>query len=285
MRCHARATRTSRPGHCDPIPSSCSSVRPSRGCPSWCRSATGACWCQRSPSTGAPRSIMASDLANTPRSGLKTQVCGDAHLMNFGVFGSPERRLVFGINDFDETFPGPWEWDVKRLAASFAIAGRDNGYTAKDRKKVLLTLLGAYRSAMREFAGDDQPGGLVLAHGRRRDGSAAEQGRRQGDCGSSPGQRRQGSQSRQHAGLRQAHPRRRRRAAHHQRPAAHPAHRGAVRGNGPRRSSWRRCAPSSAATAAPCRAIGGTCSRTSAWPTSPARSSASAASAPERGSC
>ena len=97
--------------------------------------------------------IMASDLAGTPRSGLTTQVCGDAHLMNFGVFGSPERRLVFGINDFDETFPGPWEWDVKRLAASFAIAGRDNGYTAKDRKKVLLTLLGAYRSAMREFAG------------------------------------------------------------------------------------------------------------------------------------
>ena len=97
--------------------------------------------------------IMASDLAGAPRSGLKTQVCGDAHLMNFGVFGSPERRLVFGINDFDETFPGPWEWDVKRLAASFAIAGRDNGFTAKDRKKVLLILLGAYRSAMREFAG------------------------------------------------------------------------------------------------------------------------------------
>ena len=86
--------------------------------------------------------IMASDLAGTPRSGLKTQVCGDAHLMNFGVFGSPERRLVFGINDFDETFPGPWEWDVKRLAASFAIAGRDNSYTAKERKKVLLHLAG-----------------------------------------------------------------------------------------------------------------------------------------------
>src|SRR4249920_3795711 len=97
--------------------------------------------------------IMAADLAGTPRSGITTQVCGDAHLMNFGLFASPERRLVFGINDFDETFPGPWEWDVKRLAASFAIAGRDNSYTAKERKKVLLTLLGAYRSAMREFAG------------------------------------------------------------------------------------------------------------------------------------
>ena len=72
--------------------------------------------------------IMAADLAGTPRSGITTQLCGDAHLMNFGVFASPERRLVFGINDLDETLPGPWEWDVKRLAASFAIAGRDNGY-------------------------------------------------------------------------------------------------------------------------------------------------------------
>ncbi len=97
--------------------------------------------------------IMASDLANTPRSGLMTQLCGDAHLMNFGVFGSPDRRLVFDMNDFDETLPGPWEWDVKRLAASFAIAGRDNGYTVKDRKKVVLSVADGYRTAMREFAG------------------------------------------------------------------------------------------------------------------------------------
>ncbi len=96
--------------------------------------------------------IMAADLAGTPRSGINTQVCGDAHLMNFGVFASPERRLTFGINDFDETLPGPWEWDVKRLAASFAIAGRDNGFSAKDRAKVLLALVGQYRSAMHEFA-------------------------------------------------------------------------------------------------------------------------------------
>src|SRR5207344_2011024 len=73
--------------------------------------------------------LMAADLAGTARSGITTQVCGDAHLMNFGVFASPERRLEFGINDFDETCPGPWEWDVKRLAASFAIAGRDNGFS------------------------------------------------------------------------------------------------------------------------------------------------------------
>jgi uncharacterized protein (DUF2252 family) len=96
--------------------------------------------------------IMASDLAGTPRSGMTTQLCGDAHLMNFGAFGSPERRLVFGLNDFDETFPGPWEWDVKRLAASFAIAGRDNGYTGKERKTVLLSVVDGYRAAMHEFA-------------------------------------------------------------------------------------------------------------------------------------
>jgi uncharacterized protein (DUF2252 family) len=97
--------------------------------------------------------VMASDLSRTPQSGLRVQACGDAHLMNFGVFGSPERRLVFDINDFDETAPGPWEWDVKRLAASFAIAGRDNGYTAKQRRNILLALVAAYRTAMSEFAG------------------------------------------------------------------------------------------------------------------------------------
>jgi uncharacterized protein (DUF2252 family) len=96
--------------------------------------------------------IMAADLAGTPRSGITTQVCGDAHLMNFGVFASPERRLEFGINDFDETYPGPWEWDVKRLAASFAIAGRDNGFSTKERSRVLLALLGEYRTAMHRFA-------------------------------------------------------------------------------------------------------------------------------------
>ena len=96
--------------------------------------------------------IMAADLAGTPRSGITTQVCGDAHLMNFGAFASPERRLEFGINDFDESCPGPWEWDVKRLAASFAIAGRDRGFSTKERAKVLLALLGEYRAGMHRFA-------------------------------------------------------------------------------------------------------------------------------------
>ncbi len=96
--------------------------------------------------------IMAADLAQTPSSGLRVQQCGDAHLSNFGVFGSPERNLVFDINDFDETAPGPWEWDVKRLAASFAVAGRENGFSAEERRAVVLETVRAYREAMSGFA-------------------------------------------------------------------------------------------------------------------------------------
>ena len=96
--------------------------------------------------------IMAADLAPTPRSGLTAQICGDAHLSNFGMFGTPERELVFDINDFDETLPGPWEWDVKRLVASLAIAGRNNGFKHKERTDVELRSVGEYRTAMREFA-------------------------------------------------------------------------------------------------------------------------------------
>jgi uncharacterized protein (DUF2252 family) len=96
---------------------------------------------------------MVSDLAVTPVTGLTVQACGDAHLSNFGVFGSPERRLVFDINDFDETLPGPWEWDVKRLAASIEIAARENGFPAKQRRKIVLAGVRQYREAMRAFAG------------------------------------------------------------------------------------------------------------------------------------
>ncbi len=95
---------------------------------------------------------MASDLAGTPVTGLAVQACGDAHLSNFGVYGSPERRLAFDINDFDETLPGPWEWDVKRLAASLEVAGRGNGYTGKQRRALVLAAAGQYREAMRGFA-------------------------------------------------------------------------------------------------------------------------------------
>jgi len=95
---------------------------------------------------------MAADLAGTPASGLRVQLCGDAHLSNFGAFASPERRLVFDVNDFDETLPGPFEWDVKRLAASLAVAGRDSGFPAKARRKIALAAGEGYRTAMRGFA-------------------------------------------------------------------------------------------------------------------------------------
>ena len=96
--------------------------------------------------------IMAADLASTPRSGLPVQVCGDAHLSNFGVFASPERRLMFDINDFDETLPGPWEWDVKRLAASLEIAGRDRGFTPAQRRDVVVAGVKEYRGRLRQAA-------------------------------------------------------------------------------------------------------------------------------------
>jgi uncharacterized protein (DUF2252 family) len=95
---------------------------------------------------------MASDLAGTRSTGFVVQCCGDAHMTNFGVFASPERRLVFDVNDFDETLPGPWEWDVKRLATSLEIAGRDNGYPTKARREIVTAGVAAYRRAMREFA-------------------------------------------------------------------------------------------------------------------------------------
>jgi uncharacterized protein (DUF2252 family) len=95
---------------------------------------------------------MASDLAGTPVSGLAVQACGDAHLSNFGIFGSAERRLVFDVNDFDESLPGPWEWDVKRLAASLEIAARDNGFPAKKRRAIVTAAAAQYRQAMRLFA-------------------------------------------------------------------------------------------------------------------------------------
>jgi uncharacterized protein (DUF2252 family) len=96
--------------------------------------------------------VMAADLQSTPTSALRTQLCGDAHLSNFGAYASPERRLVFDINDFDETLPGPFEWDVKRLAASFVVAGRDNGFTRKQYRKATLAAVESYRTTMRTFA-------------------------------------------------------------------------------------------------------------------------------------
>jgi uncharacterized protein (DUF2252 family) len=96
--------------------------------------------------------VMAADLHTTPTSALRTQLCGDAHLSNFGAYASPERGLVFDLNDFDETLPGPFEWDVKRLAASLVVAGRDNGFTDKQSRKATLAAVETYRTAIRGFA-------------------------------------------------------------------------------------------------------------------------------------
>ncbi|MFC5247214.1 DUF2252 domain-containing protein [Streptomyces nigrescens] len=96
--------------------------------------------------------IMAADLATTPSTGLRAQLCGDAHLLNFRLLASPERHLMFDINDFDETLPGPWEWDVKRLAASFAIAGRGNGFSESVRAGIVRAACASYRDRMRQYA-------------------------------------------------------------------------------------------------------------------------------------
>src|ERR671921_360591 len=96
--------------------------------------------------------VMACDLASTPRTGIQAQLCGDAHLSNFGAYASPERSLLFDVNDFDETLPGPWEWDVKRLAASFVVAGRENGFDATDCREAAQASVASYRQRMAEFS-------------------------------------------------------------------------------------------------------------------------------------
>ena len=96
--------------------------------------------------------IMAADLAPLPRTGLQSQLCGDAHLSNFGIFAAPDRRLVFGVNDFDEALPGPFEWDLKRLTASFAVAGRERGFDRRTRRHINLAAPASYRGAMRRLA-------------------------------------------------------------------------------------------------------------------------------------
>ena len=164
--------------------------------------------------------IMAADLARTPNSGLRVQLCGDAHLSNFGVFGSPERNLVFDINDFDETAPGPWEWDVKRLAASFAIGGRENGFSRKERRS------GRARHRARLPGGDErlrcdaQPRRVVFAPVGRAGIRAVQVGRRPEAVEEVRSRYREVAHQGQHARLRQADPARRRRAANRQRSAA-----------------------------------------------------------------
>src|SRR5271157_1019413 len=99
--------------------------------------------------------VMAADLARTPVSGIRVQVCGDCHLMNFGGFATPERRVILDINDLDETLPAPWEWDLKRLVASFVLAARSNGLSDKQGQDAAVTCARTYRRQMRDFAGMD----------------------------------------------------------------------------------------------------------------------------------
>jgi len=96
--------------------------------------------------------IMAADLASTPATGIRAQLCGDCHLLNLGGFATPERRLIFDMNDFDETLPGPWEWDVKRLTASFVMASRSNSFSKSDQRDAAQTCARAYREHMAEYA-------------------------------------------------------------------------------------------------------------------------------------
>ena len=149
--------------------------------------------------------IMAQDLGPTPRSGLNVQCCGDAHLSNFGAFASPERRLVFDVNDFDETLPGPWEWDVKRLAVSMLIAARDNGYRTKDEERIVLDTVARYRTAMAEFAGmknlDVWYSRLEIESRARGTRAAVQAEDRQANRTGA----REGSHQGQHDGLLQAH--------------------------------------------------------------------------------
>ena len=95
---------------------------------------------------------MAYDLSKTPVSGIQAQLCGDAHISNFGVYASPERRQVFDVNDFDETLEGPWEWDVKRMVTSVVLAGRDKGYTQEESRQAALRCVQRYRESMQQFA-------------------------------------------------------------------------------------------------------------------------------------
>src|SRR6185369_4219530 len=100
----------------------------------------------------ATASLMARDLSFTPSSGIYVQTCGDCHLMNFGGFATPERHVVMDINDFDETLPGPWEWDVKRLAVSFILAARDKGFSRNSADELVMELITTYQNALNEFA-------------------------------------------------------------------------------------------------------------------------------------
>ena len=229
---------------------------------------------------------MASDLSHTPVSGLAVQACGDAHLSNFGIFGSAERRLVFDVNDFDETLPGPWEWDVKRLAASMEVAGRGNGFGGKDRREIVTATVASYRRAMRDFAAMTNLD-LWYAHAdldqlRAEFNSQLEKRQRKMvDKGMAKARTRDSMQ--EVAKLTQLVERP---AADHRRPAADRSRSlTCCPGRWTRRPSKRRSRTCSASTGGRWKPTAGTCSSSTSSPIWPARSSASAASGPAAGSC
>ena len=193
--------------------------------------------------------LMASDLSSGTRTGLHTQLCGDAHLMNFGTYAAPDRRLVFGINDFDETLPGPFEWDVKRLVASFAVAGRDRAFNPKVRNAINLEVVKGYRLAMQGFAAmrnlDVWYARLdveALMHDVESSLSPVAVARMERE-------RREGAHEGQPQGVREADPPRGRGAADRQRPAADRPDRRARRRGLCRRKRARPSSCSSARTA------------------------------------
>ena len=159
--------------------SACSRSRQPRASPSSFLSGTAACWSRRSRSTAGPRQSWPATSLPRRAPGLKVQLCGDAHLSNFGGFASPERSLVFDLNDFDETLPGPFEWDVKRLAASFEIAGRDRDFSDAERRTAVLSVLRVVSRGDAQLRDDGKPRALVLAARRRGDRSWAAGGGRQ----------------------------------------------------------------------------------------------------------
>ena len=226
---------------------------------------------------------MAADLSRTPSSGLRVQLCGDAHLSNFGVFGAPDRRLVFDLNDFDETLPGPFEWDVKRFAASLAVAGRDIGLSAKDRKTLVRHGVGAYRTGMAGLHREEAARRLVRPPRHRgRPRAAGPEGQRRAGHPHPQGHG-QGAHPRQHAGAQEADHRGRRPPQVRQQPAAGGADRGARPTRSAPTRSWRGWPPSCASTAARSAPTASTWSSSSGSSGSPARWSGSAAWAPAPG--
>ena len=162
-----------------PTRSASSKRRTRRACPSWCRSGTAD---DRLAVHVLPRRRRGHGVGPgvRPATGLRVRCCGDAHLSNFGIFAAPDRQLVFDLNDFDETLPAPFEWDVKRLVASIVVAGRGNGHRRKEQRAAVRAAAAAYRTAIAKAAHDAVPRRLVHAVRRRRGARGVLADRRQG---------------------------------------------------------------------------------------------------------